>query len=279
MSTLTRPSLRLTAGAAALAVAAAGLAGCSSSCLAVRRVRARAPPPAPRAVRRRPSAAPSRYWPPPRCRTPSPRSPRPSRPQHPGVTVKFSFGGSDTLAAQITQGAPADVFASANQSTMQTVQKAGDTTGTPTVFVRNTLEIAVPPGNPKGIKTLADLVKPGVKVAECAATVPCGSAAVKALAAAKVKLTPVTYETDVTSALTKVELGEVDAALVYHSDIVGASGKVDGVVFSTAAVAVNSYPIDVLKDAPNPSAAQAFVAFVLSASSEQALLKAGFQAP
>jgi molybdate transport system substrate-binding protein len=127
------------------------------------------------------------------------------------------------------------VFASANQSTMQTVQKAGDTTGTPTIFVKNTLEIAVPPGNPKGIKTLADLIKPGIKVAECAATVPCGSAAVKALAAAKVKLTPVTYETDVTSALTKVELGEVDAALVYHSDIVGAGGKVQGVVFSTAA--------------------------------------------
>lgn len=198
---------------------------------------------------------------------------------HPGVTVKFSFGGSDTLAAQITQGAPADVFASANQSTMQTVQKAGDTTGTPTVFVKNTLEIAVAPGNPKGIATLADLTKSGIKVAECAKTVPCGSAAVKALAAAGVSLTPVTYETDVTSALTKVELDEVDAALVYHSDIVGAGGKVRGVVFSTASDAVNSYPIDVLKNAPNPSAAQAFEAFILSSASEQALVKAGFQAP
>jgi len=278
MPTLTRPSLRLTAGAAVLALAAAGLAGCSSSSS--------------------PSAASS-----PGASAGSSNSAAQAlsgtvtvlaaaslqnsftalaktfEAQHPGVTVKFSFGGSDTLAAQITQGAPADVFASANQATMQTVQKAGDTTGTPTVFVRNTLEIAVPPGDPKGIKTLADLVKPGVKVAECAATVPCGSAAVKALAAAGVKLTPVTYETDVTSALTKVELGEVDAALVYHSDILGAGGKVDGVVFSTAADAVNSYPIDVLKDAPNPSAAQAFVAFILSASSEQALLKAGFQAP
>jgi len=199
--------------------------------------------------------------------------------QHPGVTVKFSFGGSDTLAAQINQGAPADVFASANQTTMQTVQKAGNTTGTPTVFVKNTLEIAVPPGDPKGVKTLADLTKPGIKVAECASTVPCGSAAVKALAAAGVKLTPVTFETDVTAALTKVELGEVDAALVYHSDILGAGGKVDGVVFSTAAVAVNSYPIDVLKDAANPSAAQAFEAFILSPSSEQVLQQAGFQAP
>jgi len=199
--------------------------------------------------------------------------------EHPGTTVKFSFGGSDTLAAQITQGAPADVFAAASQKTMQTVVTAGDSTGTPTVFVKNTLEIAVAPGNPKGIKTLADLTKSGLKVAECASTVPCGSAAVKALAAANVKLTPVTYETDVTSALTKVELGEVDAALVYHSDIVGADGKVDGVVFSTASAAVNSYPIDVLKGSANSTLAQAFVAFILSDSSEQVLLKAGFQAP
>lgn len=199
--------------------------------------------------------------------------------EHPGVTVKFSFGGSDTLAAQITQGAPADVFASANTSTMQTVEKAGDTSGTPTVFVKNTLEIATAPGNPKNIKTLADLTRPGIKVALCAKTVPCGSAAVKALAAAKVSLTPVTYETDVTSALTKVELGEVDAALVYHSDILGADGKVDGVVFSTASDAVNSYPIDELKDAPNPSAAAAFVSFILSSSSQQVLIAAGFQAP
>ena len=199
--------------------------------------------------------------------------------EHPGTTVKFSFGGSDTLAAQITQGAPADVFASANQSTMQTVEKAGDTTGTPTVFVKNTLEIAVAPGNPKNIKTLADLTKSGTKVALCAKTVPCGSAAVKVLAAAKVSLTPVTYETEVTSALTKVELGEVDAALVYHSDVVGADGKVDGVVFSTASTAVNSYPIDVLKGASNAALAQAFETFILSSASEQVLLKAGFQAP
>lgn len=199
--------------------------------------------------------------------------------EHPGTTVKFSFGGSDTLAAQIIQGAPADVFASANQSTMQSVEKAGDTTGTPTVFVKNTLEIAVAPGDPKGIKSLSDLTKPGIKVALCAKTVPCGSAAAKALAAAKVSLTPVTYETDVTSALTKVELGEVDAALVYHSDIVGAGDKVEGVVFSTAASAVNSYPIDVLKDAGNAALAQAFVSYIVSSPSEQVLLKAGFQAP
>jgi molybdate transport system substrate-binding protein len=199
--------------------------------------------------------------------------------EHPGTGIKFSFNGSDTLAEQIDEGAPADVFASANTSTMQTVQKAGNATGTPTVFVKNTLEIAVPPGNPKSITTLADLAKPGTKVAECAASVPCGSAAVKALASAGVKLTPVTYATEVTQALVDVETGNVDAALVYHSDIVGADGKVQGVVFSTASDAVNSYPIDVLKNSTNPALAQAFVSFVLSSASEQVLLKAGFQAP
>ena len=273
MSTRTRHQLRLPAAAAALALAGTAMAGCSSSSSGTAAASGSASASgqalsgsitvlAAASLQKSFTALASTF-----------------EKAHPGVSVKFSFGGSDTLAAQITEGAPADVFASANQSTMQTVEKAGETTGTPTVFVKNTLEIAVPPGNPKGIKTLADLTKPGIKVAECAATVPCGSAAVKALAAAKVKLTPVTYETEVTSALTKVELGEVDAALVYHSDIVGAAGKVDGVVFSTASVAVNSYPIDVLKGAANPTVAQAFVAFILSSSSEQYLLKAGFQAP
>jgi molybdate transport system substrate-binding protein len=273
MPTPTRPSLRLPACAAVLALGAAALAGCSSSSS-----------PSPASTGSSPGSAQALSGSITVLAAASLQNTftalaKTFEQQHPGVTVKFSFNGSDTLAEQITQGAPADVFASANQSTMQTVQKAGDTTGTPTVFVKNTLEIAVPPGNPKGIKTLADLIKPGIKVAECAATVPCGSAAVKALAAAGVKLTPVTYETEVTSALTKVELNEVDAALVYHSDIVGADGKVDGVVFSTASDAVNSYPIDVLKNAADPSVAQAFESFILSSSSGQVLLKAGFQAP
>ena len=198
---------------------------------------------------------------------------------NPGVTVKFNFGGSDTLAASIVSGAPADVFAAASTTTMTTVTKAGDGTGTPTVFVKNQLEIAVPPGDPKGVKTLADLTKPGIKVALCATTVPCGSAAVKAEAAGNIKITPVTLETDVKSALTKVELGEVDAAIVYQTDIKAASGKVDGVAFAESAKAINTYPIDVLKDAPNPTAAQAFVAFVLSAHGRDVLSAAGFQNP
>jgi molybdate transport system substrate-binding protein len=198
---------------------------------------------------------------------------------HPGVTVKFSFGGSDTLAAQITQGAPADVFAAASTTTMATVTKAGDNADTPTVFVRNELEIAVAPGDPLKIATLQDLAKSGVKVALCAATVPCGAAAQKALKAAGVKLTPVTEEQDVTSALTKVELGSVDAALVYHTDVAGSGGKVDGVDFAAAASAINTYPITVLKDAPNPTAAAAFEQYVLSDTGESVLLNAGFIKP
>lgn len=198
---------------------------------------------------------------------------------HPGVTVKFNFGGSDALAASIVSGAPADVFAAASTTTMSTVTKAGDATGTPTVFVKNQLEIAVPPGDPKGIKTLSDLTKPGIKVALCATTVPCGAAAVKAEAAGNVKITPVTLETDVKAALTKVELGEVDAALVYQTDVKAAGGKVQGEDFAEAAKAINTYPIVVLKDAPDATAAQAFVAFVLSAPGRDVLAAAGFQSP
>jgi molybdate transport system substrate-binding protein len=272
MPTPARHRLRLPAAAAALALAGAALAGCSSSSSSAAASSSASASGAALSGTITVFAAAS-------LQQTFTALAKTFEKEHPGTTVKFSFAGSDTLAAQITQGAPADVFAAANQSTMKTVEKAGDTTGTPTVFVKNTLEIAVKPGNPKGIKTLADLAKSGIKVAECAATVPCGSAAVKALAAAKVKLTPVTYETDVTSALNLVELGEVDAALVYHTDIVGADGKVDGVVFSTASDAVNSYPIDVVKGSSNASLAQAFVSFILSSSSEQYLLKAGFQAP
>lgn len=198
---------------------------------------------------------------------------------HPGVTVKFSFGGSDTLAAQITQGAPADLFAAANTATMDTVTKAGDAAGTPVVFVKNELEIAVAPGDPLKIATLADLTRPGVKVALCAPTVPCGAAAQKALKAANVKLTPVTQEQDVTGALTKVELGSVDAALVYHTDVAGAGGKVSGVEFAAASAAVNTYPITVLADAPNPAAARAFEQYVLSGEGQNVLIQAGFLKP
>jgi molybdate transport system substrate-binding protein len=198
---------------------------------------------------------------------------------NPGTKVTFNFAGSSALATQINQGAPADVFASASPTNMKTVTDAGNGTGTPATFVRNQLVIAVPKGNPKGIAGLADLTKPGVKVALCAEQVPCGAAAKKALTAANVKLTPVTQEQDVKAALSKVKLGEVDAALVYRTDAKAATKDVDGIEFPESAGAINDYPIVVLRDAPNPTGAQAFVAYVLSDKAAAVLDQAGFQAP
>jgi molybdate transport system substrate-binding protein len=194
---------------------------------------------------------------------------------NPGTKVTLSFGGSDTLAAQITQGAPVDVFASANTSTMDTVVKGNDAK-TPTNFAKNSLEIAVSPGNPKGIQSLADVTKSGIKLALCAATVPCGSAAAKAFAAANITPKPVTLEQDVTSVLTKVELGEVDAGLVYQTDVKGAGGKVDGIDFPEASSAVNTYPIAQVTTGKNADGGAAFVAFVLSSAGQQVLQAAGF---
>jgi molybdate transport system substrate-binding protein len=200
---------------------------------------------------------------------------------NPGTKVTFNFAGSSALATQINQGAPADVFASAAPANMKTVTEAGNGEGAATTFVRNQLVIAVPKGNPKGVTGLADLTKPGVKVAQCAEQVPCGAAAKKALDAAGVKLTPVTLEQDVKQALSKVKLGEVDAALVYRTDVraATAAADVDGVEFPESAGAINDYPIIVLKNAPNKTAAQALVAYVLSDKGKAVLTQAGFQAP
>jgi molybdate transport system substrate-binding protein len=198
---------------------------------------------------------------------------------NPGAKVRFNFAGSSALAAQINQGAPADVFASAAPANMKTVTDAGNADGTPAVFAKNQLVIAVPKGNPKGIKGLSDLTAAGVKVALCAEQVPCGAAAKKALDTAGVKLTPVTLEQDVKAALSKVRLGEVDAALVYRTDAKAATSDVDGVGFPESAGAINDYPIVVLKSAPNKAAAQAFVAFVRSDKGKAVLTAAGFQAP
>jgi molybdate transport system substrate-binding protein len=196
-----------------------------------------------------------------------------------GVTVRFNFAGSSALATQINQGAPADVFASAAPANMKTVTDAGNGDATPTTFVKNQLVIAVPKGNPEGVKGLSDLTRSGVKVALCAEQVPCGAAAKKALAAASVKLTPVTLEQDVKAALSKVKLGEVDAALVYRTDARAAASDVDGVEFPESSSAVNEYPIAVLRNAPNKAAARAFVAFVRSDKGKAVLDAAGFQAP
>ena len=198
---------------------------------------------------------------------------------HPGVTVVPSFGGSDTLAAQIVAGSPVDVFAAASAITMATVTNAHDALTTPTVFAKNSLEIAVAPSNPLHVAGLADLTKTSVKVAVCAPTVPCGAAAAKAFASVNLKPHAVTQEQDVTSVLTKVELGEVDAGVVYQTDVKSAGAKVLGVNFSEAANAINSYPIAVVTTGKNATAAQAFVDYVQSSDGMAVLQAAGFQQP
>ncbi|MFF9815796.1 molybdate ABC transporter substrate-binding protein [Streptomyces sp. NPDC014006] len=199
--------------------------------------------------------------------------------QHPGTEVSFNFGGSDSLAASITGGAPADVFAAASPKTMKIVSDAQDTAAAPTTFVRNQLEIATLPGSPGKVASLKDLTKSGLKVVLCDKTVPCGAAAQKALDASGLTLTPVSYEQDVKSALTKVELKEADAAVVYKTDVKAAGDKVQGVEFPESAKAVNDYPIALLKDAPNATAARAFIDLVKSAEGQKVLTEAGFLKP
>jgi molybdate transport system substrate-binding protein len=198
---------------------------------------------------------------------------------NPGATVTFTFAGSSLLATQINEGAPADVYASAAPATMATVTGAGNGEGTPRIFARNQLVIAVPEGNPRGVRGLADLTDADVKVALCAEQVPCGAAAKKALAAAGVAVTPVTQEQDVKAALSKMTLGEVDAALVYRTDANAAAADVDGIEFPESAGAINEYPIIVVKDAANKAGARAFVDHVRSDRGEAVLTEAGFQAP
>ncbi|WP_328982006.1 molybdate ABC transporter substrate-binding protein [Streptomyces mirabilis] len=198
---------------------------------------------------------------------------------NPGTKVTFNFGGSDTLAASITGGAPADVFAAASPKTMAIVTDKKDAATTPATFVRNQLELATLPGNPDKVASLKDLTKSGLKVVLCDKTVPCGAAAKKALDASKLKLTPASYEQDVKSALTKVELKEADAAVVYKTDVKAAGDKVEGVEFPESAKAINDYPIALLKDAPNAEAAKAFIALVQSAEGQKVLTAAGFLQP
>ncbi|MFI7462099.1 molybdate ABC transporter substrate-binding protein [Nonomuraea sp. NPDC049646] len=196
----------------------------------------------------------------------------------PGTTVRFNFGSSATLAQQIVQGAPADVFAAASPATMKTVTDAA-LAAAPATFVRNRLQIAVPAANPAEVDELKDLADPAVKVALCAEQVPCGAAAVKALGAAGLKVKPVTLEQDVKATLTKVRLGEVDAALVYRTDVIASGGKVTGIDFPEAAQAINDYPIAALTKAPAGDLAKQFVDLVLSQQGKDVLAKAGFEAP
>jgi molybdate transport system substrate-binding protein len=198
--------------------------------------------------------------------------------RHPGSTVKFSFAGSGTLAQQVTNGAPADVLATASKSTMDTVVTAGDVTA-PTTFATNVLTIAVPPDNPGGIASLADLAKAGVKVELCAEEQPCGAAAAAVLDKAKVTLRPVSLGQDVKAVLTAVRTGEVDAGLVYVTDSRSAGSAVLDIAIPADQNVSTAYPIGTVKDSRNATGAQAFVDFVLSPAGRSALTGAGFTAP
>src|SRR4051812_5765815 len=199
--------------------------------------------------------------------------------QNPGLDVKFNLAGSDALATQITQGAPADVFASANEKQMKVVTDAGLQAADPTVFAENVLEIAVPKGNPGHVTGLKDFGNADLTLAVCAPSVPCGAATQQVFTAAGIDAKPDTQETDVKAALNKVQLGEVDAALVYATDVKAAGDGVEGIPFPEAEQAVNEYPICTLKAAPDPDAAQAFVDLVTSDAGQKALEEAGFRKP
>lgn len=199
--------------------------------------------------------------------------------RHPDARVRFSFAASSELATQAVNGAPADVYAAASEETMAQVVDAGATAGRPRSFARNRLEIVVPAGNPGGVRSLTDLARPELDVALCAPEVPCGAAAQALLSSAGVRASVDTLEPDVRAVLTKVELGEVDAALVYRTDVLAGGDDVAGIEVPASAAAVNDYDIVVLRTARADRAARAFVRFVLSGSGRRALTEAGFELP
>jgi molybdate transport system substrate-binding protein len=198
--------------------------------------------------------------------------------KNPGSMVTFSFGSSATLATQITQGAPIDVFAAASPATMKTVAEAG-IANPPVDFASNTLQIAVPKGNPGKIISLRDFTDESKKIAICAPQVPCGAAAIQVFAAAKIVAAPDTLEQDVKAALQRVESDEVDAALVYETDVMGAGDDVEGIEFPEAARAVNVYQIATLRASENAATAQRFVEYARSVDGQAVLSEAGFGRP
>jgi molybdate transport system substrate-binding protein len=191
--------------------------------------------------------------------------------------VTFNFAGSADLVTQLTAGAPADVFASADEANMTKATSANLVSGTPVNFASNILTIVTQPGNPSGVTSFADLAKSGVDVVVCAPQVPCGAAAVKVEANAGVTLTPVSEENSVTDVLGKVTSGQADAGLVYVTDAKNAGDKVTEVHFPEAAAVVNVYPIAALTAAPESALATKFVDLVTGPQGQQVLADAGFK--
>jgi molybdate transport system substrate-binding protein len=199
--------------------------------------------------------------------------------EHPDIKVALNFGGSPTLVQQIREGAPADVFASADEANMQKLVEAGAIAGTPRIFAGNLLQIVVGKGNPHAIAGLADLTKPGLIVVLCGDTVPCGRYGLEAFAKAGVKAPAVSREPDVKAVLNKVALGEADAGIVYVTDVRAARDKVEGVGLPGSHNVTARYPLAALREAAHPEAARAFIAFVLSDPGTKILGDYGFQRP
>ncbi|WP_298455168.1 molybdate ABC transporter substrate-binding protein [uncultured Cellulomonas sp.] len=194
---------------------------------------------------------------------------------HPGVSVTVSFAASSTLAAQIADGAPADVYASASATTMDDVTAAGHADD-PVVFAVNSMQIAVPPGNPGDVTGVEDLADPAVTTALCQPEVPCGATAAQVLTHAGLTVRPVTLEPNVKAVLSKVRLGEVDAGVVYVTDVLAAGDDVEGVEIPGAVNATTDYPIATLSRSQHPDVAAAFVDLVLSPTGAGVLSAAGF---
>ena len=197
---------------------------------------------------------------------------------NPGVKVTFSFAASSALAMQITSGAPADVFASASTKNMDQVVSAGDASD-PKFFATNVMEIAVPPANPGKVTGVDSLASSSVKTALCQPQVPCGVVAQQVFTNAKITVKPVTLEPDVKSVLGKVQMNEVDAGMVYVTDVKAAGDKVKGVEIPADINASTNYPIAALSKSSNAAVAATFVDYVLSPAGEAVLTAAGFQQP
>src|SRR5215469_5459193 len=196
---------------------------------------------------------------------------------HPGTTVKFNYNGSSSLASSITQGAKADVFASAATSNMDTVVSAGDAVGQPKTFAKNEMEMMVAKGNPMNITAVSSLANPAVKVVLCASTVPCGVYAADVFSKAGVTVRPVSEETNVGGVVTKVTLGEADAGMVYVTDVKANESQATGVPIPANQNVIADYPMVEVKGAPNATAAKSFMDYVSSAAGQQVLTSFGFK--
>ncbi|MFM2078288.1 MAG: hypothetical protein RJA49_2178 [Actinomycetota bacterium] len=198
---------------------------------------------------------------------------------NPDANVTFNFAGSGDLVTQIGQGAPADVFVSADDSNMKKLTDAGEAAGDPVSIAKNTFQVIVEKGNPKGVTGVADLAKPDLIVVLCADTVPCGKGAAKILENANVTVTPKSYEDKVKGVVTKVTTGEADAGIVFVTDVKAAGDSASGVAIPAGINVISNYPMVITKEATNATAAQSFIDFVASPAGQAILAKYGFLAP